>query len=301
LEPKVSVIIPAYNAESTIERCIRSLTSQTCPRDEFEIIVVDDCSTDKTIECAKAANPDIITSTETNCGQGPARNLGVKKARGNFLAFIDSDCEAKNDWIATIIKELQTSVSIGGPIENGNSQSIAAWSEYFIEFGGFHENKKRSVIRFFPTCNGACPKEVFIKAGGFTGSYGVEDTLFGSTLRKMGLKTIFIPELKMNHLCRTSLSTVLPHMKKFGKNFVLTRRRDLSEKYSFLIKSRWFIPIIFLAKLAVITNYAIKARKFGKFLRAFPHIVLGISSFCKGIWDELDQSKTVHPLQDCKN
>ena len=89
MELFISIIIPAYNSEATIEKCVHSLTSQSFPRNQFEIIVVDDCSTDKTAYLAKAAGANHVISTKTNCGQGPARNLGVKNAKGKFLAFTD--------------------------------------------------------------------------------------------------------------------------------------------------------------------------------------------------------------------
>ena len=134
---KLSIIIPTHNSESTIQRCISSLISQSFPREQFEIIVVDDGSKDKTTTLAKEAGADQIIVTEP-CFQGKARNIGVQKAKTNYLAFIDSDCEAEDGWIRTIIKELENLQVIGGPVKNGNPQSLLAWAEYFVEFCAFH-------------------------------------------------------------------------------------------------------------------------------------------------------------------
>ncbi len=105
LESFVSVIIPVYNAELTIERCIRSLKSQSYPKEKYEIIVVDDCSTDRTVELTKNSGADVVDSTRKNSGPGLARIIGVKHAKGNSFAFTESACEAKVDWIETIVKE----------------------------------------------------------------------------------------------------------------------------------------------------------------------------------------------------
>jgi len=82
----LSVIVPTHNSESTIQRCISSLISQSFPREQFEIIVVDDGSKDKTTTLAKETGADQIIVTEP-CYVGKARNIGVQKAKTNFLAF----------------------------------------------------------------------------------------------------------------------------------------------------------------------------------------------------------------------
>ncbi len=88
----ISVIIPAYNAAKTIARCLDSVLQQQ-PR--IEIIVIDDCSTDDTFETCREhqANFDNIriVRNETNIGQGLSRNKGIELAKGEYLAFVDSD------------------------------------------------------------------------------------------------------------------------------------------------------------------------------------------------------------------
>ena len=86
--PKISVIIPAYNSESSIKRCIRSITSQTFPRENYEIIVVDDGSTDNTVAAAKSSGANIVITSEHH-SSGRARNIGVKNSNGKILAFIN--------------------------------------------------------------------------------------------------------------------------------------------------------------------------------------------------------------------
>ena len=285
VSPLVSIIIPTHNSEKTIELCIDSLVTQTYPRDQFEIIVVDDGSEDRTVDIAKRTGADLVVITEP-CFQGKARNIGVTHAKSNFLAFIDSDCRANNSWIRTVINELKPSCGISGPIKNGNPESLVAWSEYFLEFVKFNEYKKRSSISFLPGCNAAYTKEDYQRVGGFVEFESSEDILLGMALRNSGVNLYFIPEMTIEHLCRTELNKVMKNSQKRGKFFVITGRKEPSLPHSYLIKSRWKIPIIFFGRTYLSIIRSINAKKFSKFFLAFPLILLGISSLCRGIWDE---------------
>ena len=85
--PKFSIIIPVYNVEEYIGRCLDSVFKQTMK--DFEVIVVDDGCTDKSIEIAKEYDVEVITSKHVSVSE--ARNIGEKKATGEYLLFLDSD------------------------------------------------------------------------------------------------------------------------------------------------------------------------------------------------------------------
>lgn len=104
---KLSIIIPVYNGEKTIERCLRSIFSQSVDKSEYEVIVVDDCSTDdtvKVIDSLRITPPDndeydtccevgnlVIVKQLKNARQGAARNVGVKIAKGEYIQYLDAD------------------------------------------------------------------------------------------------------------------------------------------------------------------------------------------------------------------
>lgn len=285
--PLLSIIVPTHNSETTIEQCILSLTNQSCPREQFEIIVVDDGSKDQTTEIAKNAGADMVIQTKP-CFQGKARNIGVENSNANFLAFIDSDCQAKEGWIKTIIGELKTLDVIGGSVENGNPHSSVAWAEYFIEFVANHEYNRRAVSKFMlPGCNLACTKDAFSKVGGFTDERRSEDLWFGVCLKRVGIEEFFIPELKVLHFCRTELDKFSANMKTQGKFYVRNRDFMPNLRYSSLKNSSFLIPMAFLSKLVSSMYFAFPAKKGTKFFRVLPYVILGISSFCSGIRDEL--------------
>lgn len=291
MRPSLSIVIPSHNSKKTIEQCIHSITSQSFPRELYEIIVVDDSSIDDTVSLARKSGVDLVIETKP-CSAGKARNIGVERAKSSLLAFIDSDCKAKDGWIQTVTKELKTLQAISGPVENGNPQSLVAWAEYFVEFAGFHKNKKRSSIPMYPGCNLACTKEAFFKAGGYTDLRLSEDVWFGGSLKSIGIELIFVPELGIFHQCRTSQDKVSSNMRLLGRFFIRNRRMNPTSRYKFLTKSRFFIPLIFFSKLSITTKNAISSRKTGKFFLALPFVIISISSFCKGVWDEIGTNKS---------
>lgn len=104
---KYSVIIPAYNAEHTLPRCLNSLCSQI--RDDIEIIVVNDGSTDETEEiCQNYAQqyPQIRSFSKENGGVSSARNLGLDKASGEYVLFVDSDDYVSEDYFSVLDQRL---------------------------------------------------------------------------------------------------------------------------------------------------------------------------------------------------
>src|SRR5579862_8348566 len=111
LSPRISVIIPAYNAEQTIGESLESLLAQTCPH--WEAIVVDDGSTDSTGEIARqfaARDSRIRMIQQANGGESAARNTGISRATYEWLLFLDAD-----DWIAPRYIERMTAELIANP------------------------------------------------------------------------------------------------------------------------------------------------------------------------------------------
>lgn len=101
---ELSVIIPVYNGERTLEKCLSSVFDQKYLPPKFEVVVIDDGSTDKTVEIAKKF-PVYLIKLPKNQGRITAREIGVKKARYQYLFFIDSDCCPSQNWLWEVLKE----------------------------------------------------------------------------------------------------------------------------------------------------------------------------------------------------
>ena len=109
----ISVIIPCYNVEQYITPCIESILSQTVGLDSLEIILIDDCSTDGTLNILKQFEqryPDniILIPFESNQKQGTARNVGLQYASGEYVSFVDSDDWIEPDMYQTLLHEIQS-------------------------------------------------------------------------------------------------------------------------------------------------------------------------------------------------
>lgn len=114
---KISVVLPCYNVEKWIDRCLESIFRQTIGIDNYEVICVDDCSTDSTVmklEEWEKKYPDnlMVIRCEVNARQGAARNIGMQYANGEFLAFVDSD-----DWLELDYLEKLYAAAKGGDYE----------------------------------------------------------------------------------------------------------------------------------------------------------------------------------------
>lgn len=109
MRKKISVIVPVYNIEGYIERCLKSIQKQTYPR--FEVIIIDDGSTDNSLLlCQKFAKKyrNFRVINQKNQGLSTARNTGIKQATGDFLAFVDGDDEILPNFLADLMTAAET-------------------------------------------------------------------------------------------------------------------------------------------------------------------------------------------------
>src|SRR5512136_2312007 len=112
----ISVVIPTFNEEENIAQCLVSLTHQTVPRSDYEIIVVDGGSKDATCEIAGKYADRVFTQTSKKVGG--ARNDGVMASKGEIIATTDADCILPRDWISRIEKDFSMKgvVQVYGPV-----------------------------------------------------------------------------------------------------------------------------------------------------------------------------------------
>jgi glycosyltransferase AglE len=104
-QPFVSVIVPVYNDPKKIEICIKKLLRQTYPKNKYEIIIVDNNSTDKTPKVVRKYPVKLFFEKNIQSSYA-ARNKGLKKAKGEIIAFTDSDCQPNKEWLENGVKSL---------------------------------------------------------------------------------------------------------------------------------------------------------------------------------------------------
>ena len=189
---KVTFYIPAFNAEKTIELSINSILNQTYPVDE--LIIIDDKSTDKTVELVKKF-PDVkIIKNEKNLGLGFNRNLGIKNSSNEIVASIDSDVELDTRWLETIIINLGKNNIVmcgGNMIEKYKNKKINAWREkYYSQNWGKVDMKNP---QFLYGCNTILLKNSWLKTNGYDENLKTngEDIDFSNEIRKIQDANLF--------------------------------------------------------------------------------------------------------------
>lgn len=199
---KVSVIVPAYNAEKYIGQCIKALLNQAYRREDYEVIVVDDGSTDKTADIIK--NYHIRYIHQKNQGPAAARNNGVREAKGDIIFFTDSDCIATPNWIEEMLRPFKSPdiAAVKGAYLTNQKEIIARLAQ--VEFEErFEMLKKAESIDMVDTYSAGFRRDIFLQMGGFDTSFPVannEDTDLSYRMSKEGFKMVFNPDAIVYHL-----------------------------------------------------------------------------------------------------
>src|SRR3989344_4049140 len=139
----ITIIIPVYNSEKTLKSCLDSIKNQEYK--DFEVILVDDCSTDRSKHIIKEYCYKLI-SLNKNSGSGKARNIGAKYAITKFIAFVDSDCILPKTWLSRIMYNFDNDIAFvcGDYSESvGNSflEKYACYKDIFLKLKGLPERK----------------------------------------------------------------------------------------------------------------------------------------------------------------
>jgi len=181
----ISVIIPTFNEEENIAQCLVSLSHQTVPRGEYEIIVVDGGSTDATCEIAKKYADSVIVQTSRKVGG--ARNDGVKVAKGEIIATTDADCILPPGWLERIVRDFKKPgvVQVYGPvypIEEGIGNQLSLFLANAFSRIGYYSR----IFYYTLGCNTAFRKEAFEKAGMYRCIDAGDDLEIAMRLKDLG-------------------------------------------------------------------------------------------------------------------
>jgi GT2 family glycosyltransferase len=199
--PEYSVVVPAYQAAKIVGNCVKALSAQTVPRERYEIIVVDDGSTDGTATVAREAGADRVI-TCPHGGPGVARNAGVATANGKIILFTDADCEPTPAWIERIAAPFQNQAIDGtkGTYRTRQRALIARFIQLEYE-DKYDKMRGQDYIDFIDTYSAAYRRKVFEQTGGFDPAFRVanEDVEFSYRVAQLGYKLAFTPEAVVFH------------------------------------------------------------------------------------------------------
>ncbi len=245
----LSVIIPTHNRQEILKKCLFALKAQLLKADQYEIIVVDDGSTDQTKkmvnELKEKQLPNLSYFYQTNQGQGNARNLGIQKAKGEIIVLIGDDIIVTPDFLAEHQKihtlHPEKNAAVLGFIDWHPDLKVTPFMRFltngsciFGKYGGHQfafeklADKEVADYNFFYTSNLSLKKELLLKYPFATefSKYGWEDIELGYRLTKQENLTLYYqPKATAYHLHPFSEKDLAPRMRLIGESAYLIHQK----------------------------------------------------------------------------
>ncbi len=221
---KISVVIPAFNAQTTVAEAVRSVLNQSLPAGTFECIVVDDGSSDRTGEIAEGAGA-VVLRLPRNLGVCGARNAGIHRARGKWIAFTDADCVTSRRWLASILAEAESAddsvLIIAGKVLGLESQTPPA---RFVDLiGGLDAETylRHKTLPWAPGGNVAYRREQLLAVGGFDQelkNYETPDLQLRLSNR-FGGRIVYLPAAVVLHRHRSTWRGFWKQQRNYGMGY----------------------------------------------------------------------------------
>jgi GT2 family glycosyltransferase len=215
--PRVTVVVCSFNGGKTLDQCLRSLLELDYP--DYEIILVDDGSTDDTRDIA-ARYPKVRAIHQANFGLSAARNVGMRAATGEVVAYTDSDCFADKDWLTHFVYQLQRSraAAVGGP----NLTPEDGWLAACVAASPgqpTHVLESDQVAEHIPGCNMAFRREALLAINGFDVQYrrAGDDVDVCWRLQQAGMWITFAPGAFVWHHRRQAPRAYLRQQSGYGE------------------------------------------------------------------------------------
>ncbi len=252
--PKVSVVVASYNGARTLRACLESLQRLNYP--DYEVILVDDGSTDATEEIA-AVFKNVRYVRQIHQGLSVARNTGIDTAQGTIIAFTDSDCRADEDWLYYLVHDLLNSkfAGIGGHNFLPPEDSTVAAAVQVSPGGPAHVMLNDRTAEHIPGCNMAFYKWALQEIGGFDPTYhkAGDDVDVCWRLQQRGYKLGFSPAGFVWHYRRSTIRGYLKQQHGYGEAEALLVRRH-PEYFNMFGGSMWQGRIYTASKFGIELN-----------------------------------------------
>lgn len=204
--PFFSVIIPTKRRPAQLARCLEAMARMDFPRDDFEVLIVNDDAGDPHVVAVVApfqARLTLQLRTQKPAGPAAARNTGLASARGVYVAFTGDDCAPAQDWLAKLAKHFAASpaAAIGGKVLNARPENLCASATHLLMdylYGALGNSSARR--RFFTPNNLAFPAEALREIGGFNPALLTgEDRELCDRWQRAGRELKFADDAKVLH------------------------------------------------------------------------------------------------------
>ncbi|MBN2354806.1 glycosyltransferase family 2 protein [candidate division KSB1 bacterium] len=284
IKPTISVIIASYEPRlPLLKACLISLQQQRTwiP---FEIIVVDS-SSEFYIGPVVERFPQIRVKHLTKRAYcGDARNTGLTLARGEIIAFLDSDCTAAPDWIEQIVRAHHSpQIAIGGAIANANPESYVGWAAYFCEFSLWMPGFPARYLKDIAGANMSYKKEMLLRYAPMLSNTYCSDTEMHWRMHRDGHPLLFLPDILIYHHNITHAGNFLRH--EYHHGFCFGRVRFHGENFTQLLRLLYLSTIFLLPIWRIIKVTYLQIRNpvyLPRFLMVSPLLFIGLVCWCSG-------------------
>lgn len=258
VRPEISVIVPVLDGGADFGRCLDALAAAPVSP-AWELIVVDDGSTDGSADCARAAGARLLFTAHPRSGPAVARNLGAVAARGEFLLFVDADVLVTPHTVHHMIQAFRAEPSLTAVFGSYDARPaspnfISQYKNLFHHF--VHQASRSDATTFWSGC-GAIRRSVFLDFGGFDTSYGrpsIEDIELGYRLTTAGCAVRLRHDIQVTHLKRwTAASLLLSDVRDRGIPWtrLMLRKRTFTSDLNLQASNRVSVACIALMWIAL--------------------------------------------------
>jgi cellulose synthase/poly-beta-1,6-N-acetylglucosamine synthase-like glycosyltransferase len=225
-KPLISIVITVKNAENTLRRCLDSVLG--IDYENYEVIVVDDGSRDKTSEILKDYSARIrMILNSASLGPSKARNSACAVAKGEYLAFTDGDCIVDRNWLSELLQGFKEDniVAVGGAQKVPDDESlfgrkVSVFMQKVSAVTGYlhKEEEAGRFVAHNPTCTSMYKKDIFLKEGGFREHlWPGEDVELDYRLTKKGYRLFYSPAAVVYHYRSGNLGSFVKMMYRYGQ------------------------------------------------------------------------------------
>lgn len=221
----MSIVVPTHSRVPQLTSCLRAIARLDYPRGSYEVIVVDDDSTEPphAALAAVAGDLEMTLSRQPRAGPARARNTGAALAKGEYLAFLDDDCAPAPGWLAALAARWRTAPGaiVGGRTVNGlPGNPYAAASQALVSYLYEYYGEESRKGRFFTTNNFALPARLFREVGGFDAGFphaAAEDRELCDRCRRLGVELLYAADAIVLHSNALGLRTFLRQHYTYGR------------------------------------------------------------------------------------
>jgi glycosyltransferase involved in cell wall biosynthesis len=236
--PFVSIVVPTYNRSALLQACIESLFALSYPAGRYEVIIVNDGSTDDTEnilgECGKKASCAYRWFTVKNAGIAAARNIGIMNSTGTIICLTDDDCVVEKNWISNLVRGFDRDCvgGVGGMVK---AEKLDSYCERYTDDSHLLSQQKFRSMNFLIGCNVGYRKSALEKAGSFDVFFNAcEDVDLAIRVQLSGYALGYADDAVVYHMHRRTLKGLFSQQYRNGIGYMRLHKkytRDFNPDY----------------------------------------------------------------------